>query len=442
MSNIAAFFRANTGALVVTMLLTMGTIVFGSVALLMSRSGTSLKPIIFVAGFFLIILAPQAVWHYSQAFGWIERDDLAWVPSGSGAAQWRANDDLLEVKDGRFARPADIYGPAYDKDLVSDLRERMAQVFGGAQAAEMAALRTGGMTVLARFSSPDDALAAANAYSNAMAGHFPQPDANGIHMVPRATDVMAIIVAGRILVAYSAPDSTAVRKLWAESPIVTMASPEKDAQASEAGAKKISRAKFGLIAMVLTLILAVGWFFRMSAWASQSEPGVGVTPVSPTTLRERLMAVNALDVPFSVQPSPDDPSVLIGTWRYADAKWIDLARAHGMKRTYRILMKLDEANNIVRPTEQTGALDWSAGADGGSMQWATQRGIIFFQYETVRVFGLQIDSQNRLTPNLSYKYTFNLQEMKAPLIDAVTKSGWTWRPTMLHGPRWIAWLTE
>lgn len=442
MSNIAAFFRANTGALVVTMLLTIGTIVFSFVALLMSRSGTSLRPIIFVAGFFLIILAPQAVWHYSQAFGWIERDDLTWVPGGSGATvRWRANEDLLAVKDGRFTRPADIYGPAYDKDLVSDLRERLAQVFGRAQAAEMAALRSGGMTVLAQFSSPDDAMAAATGYANAMAGHFPEPDANGIHMVQRATDVMAIIVADRTLAAYSAPDSTSVRKLWAESPVVRMVSLEKDAASTDAGAK-ISRTKFGLIALVLTLFLSVGWFFKMSAWASQSEPAAGVSPVSSATLRERLMAVNALDVPFSVQPSPDDSSVLIGTWRYADAKWIDLARAHGMKRTYRILMKLDEANNTVRPTEQTGALDWSAGAKGGSMQWATQRGIIFFQYETVRVFGLQFDSQNKLTPNLSYKYTFNLQEMKAPLIEAVTKSGWKWRPTMLHGPRWIAWLTE
>ncbi|MEO7998017.1 MAG: hypothetical protein ABI852_11265, partial [Gemmatimonadaceae bacterium] len=243
------------------------------------------------------------------------------------------------------------------------------------------------------------------------------------------------------LIAYSAPDSASATKLLANSPVVARVS----AVAGKASGEKtfwLYRITT-LIPIILLLIAVAGmWFFRMSMWASEVLPTTDVGPVASEILRERLMAVNKLDVPFAVAPLPDDSSVLVVTWRYADAKWVDLARLRGMKRTHRILMKLDDDKKTVRPTEQFSSLDWSAGNAGGSTRWATARGIVFFQYEHQRVFGLQIDSLNRFTPNLSYSYTFNLQEMKAPLIQAVTQSGWKWRPTLLHGPKWLSWLTD
>ena len=69
-------------------------------------------------------------------------------------------------------------------------------------------------------------------------------------------------------------------------------------------------------------------------------------------------------------------------------------------------------------------------------------GITFFQVEHQRVFGLQIDQRGRFVPKLSYSYTFDLQEMKAPLISAVTNAGWHWRPTVWQGPTWLRWLTH
>ena len=69
-------------------------------------------------------------------------------------------------------------------------------------------------------------------------------------------------------------------------------------------------------------------------------------------------------------------------------------------------------------------------------------GIVFFQYEHQRVFGLQLDDGGRFKPELSYSYTFNLDELKSPLKEAITRSGWTWRPTLWQGPTWLRWLTE
>jgi hypothetical protein len=43
---------------------------------------------------------------------------------------------------------------------------------------------------------------------------------------------------------------------------------------------------------------------------------------------------------------------------------------------------------------------------------------------------------------LSKAYTFNLQELKQPIIEAVTVSGWTWQPVMWDAPKRLRWLTE
>ena len=195
-----------------------------------------------------------------------------------------------------------------------------------------------------------------------------------------------------------------------------------------------------LIALIAILVaIATVWAFRGSAWAATipARPGVAAPA---RDLRERVLTVNSIDAPFTVTER-DDGRIAV-TWRFADAKWVDHARAHGMRRTHRILLELDEPSRTVYPTEQQSRLDWSAGAQGGSLRWATEMGIVFFQHEHQRVFGLQVDERGRLVPKLSYSYTFNLQEMKAPLISAVTESGWRWRPTLWHGPQWLRWLTH
>jgi hypothetical protein len=188
------------------------------------------------------------------------------------------------------------------------------------------------------------------------------------------------------------------------------------------------------------LVLVALYFFRGAAWAGSSPAKTATRPLPAGELAARLAAVNTLDVPFQIQSGPD-PNELNATWRYADAKWIDLARARGLRRTHRIRMILDEPNRTVRVTDYEARFDWSAGAGGAAVQWQTSRGIKFYHYEHQRVFGLQLDEQGRFKPAVSYAYTFNLNELKSPLIAAVTQAGWHWRPTVWSGPRWLRWLT-
>ncbi|MGE3936183.1 MAG: hypothetical protein AB7F67_23170, partial [Rhodospirillaceae bacterium] len=77
------------------------------------------------------------------------------------------------------------------------------------------------------------------------------------------------------------------------------------------------------------------------------------------------------------------------------------------------------------------SLDWSAGGgpDLGRLSWKTHYGITFFHYAHERVFGLQIVN-GRPTLNPTYAYTFNLQEMKQPVIEVITNAGWTYKPVI------------
>ena len=105
-------------------------------------------------------------------------------------------------------------------------------------------------------------------------------------------------------------------------------------------------------------------------------------------------------------------------------------------------MRLDERDHAVRVRDFAAEHDWSAGGRGAQMTWRRSTGITFFHYEHQRVFGLQVGPDGRLQPASSYAYTFDLQEMKGPLTAAVTQAGWSWKPVVLDGPRWLRWLTE
>jgi hypothetical protein len=193
-------------------------------------------------------------------------------------------------------------------------------------------------------------------------------------------------------------------------------------------------------ALALYVLLVVFYFFKGAAWAGSTAAKVGVRPSPVSELAGQLESINSLDVPFRIERS--GANEFVATWRYADAKWIDLARARGLRRTFRIRLSLDDQAHTVRATDYAASYDWSAGRGGANLEWKAAMGIVFFQYEHQRVFGLQLDENGRFKPEVSYAYTFNLNEMKSPLVEAVTRAGWTWRPTMWQGPKWLRWLTE
>ena len=448
MSSTLAFLRANPVVIAILAFAGIAGLVLGIVAILMKREGMSLRPIAFMIGILAIVGGPQVAFHLAQAFGVIPKRDLSWTFGKSRPHPgWLERDEVLAAENGQFARPETVFGANIDRALVTDLRRAGPDSpFGNAEIAQMAIIDGGSTSIVARYRDAATAADASTRYLTMAAGLVPPLGPDGTRTVTRPQgDVAKVLVAGRTLVVLTGADEAAVNDRLESSPIVAPA-PQTAAfvpvgdVSPEARDYWLYRPRVLIGITVALLIITTLYFFRVSGWAAtiKARPGASVQPASE--VRERLLAVNELDTPFRVSEQGDGR--LAVTWRFADAKWVDLARAHGMRRTHRILLEIDDRKKTVYPTEQQSRLDWSAGASGGALQWSTSRGITFFQIEHQRVFGLQIDERGRFVPKLSYSYTFNLQEMKAPLIAAVTESGWDWRPTLLHGPDWLRWLTH
>jgi hypothetical protein len=117
-------------------------------------------------------------------------------------------------------------------------------------------------------------------------------------------------------------------------------------------------------------------------------------------------------------------------------------RVHKMRRTHKLVLGLDEPSHTARVLEYWSAFDASAGSNDLRFNWNAARGIQFFEFEHRRVFGAQLDDSGKPTGEFSKAYTFNLQELKQPIIETVTNSGWTWQPVMWNAPRSLRWLTE
>jgi len=265
----------------------------------------------------------------------------------------------------------------------------------------------------------------------------PKPAADGTYTAARANDLIRLRVLGKTLFAWSGANEAALdrRQKASSNAFRQVAAPPRDPRVVR-GWKTMA------VVTPLLVLVAAFWFFKGSTWAATIAPVArNALPTSASELRQRLLAIENLKQPITVTAG-NAPDEVVVTWR-ADAAWITHAQAAGLKRTHKLVLHLDESSRMIRVREYMSALDWSAGANGASATWHMKTGIVFFEHRHERVFGLQLDpATGRFKPELSYAYTFNLQELKAPLIAATTHAGWTWKPVLWKGPSWLRWAIE
>jgi hypothetical protein len=444
--------RTNPGLIAWLVLFGGCALVCTIVALLMSRSGASLRPVYWFAGFFLLIGFPQFLAHLYFAISALKREGPRML-----ALQNLSTDSPIDT---RRESAKMLFGSDADVDLIIDARSVFGDVLSNAESARFASLPGAETVLLARFRGYSDAERAWVGYLhytglNTLAGKGSSQ--SGYAVTRPGGDRAYALHMDNMLGVWIGPDDNAIRSRMAaggfktprNSPLAggALHSENADVGSSDLSPKQASSKTntirpalivAGVAAYIFVIVL---YFFKGAAWAGTSSPRATTRPVPASELAAQIEAINELDIPFRIEPGERD-NEFIATWRYADAKWIDLARAHGLGRLHRIKLRLDESDHTVRATEFSARYDWSAGRDGANVAWKATTGITFFHYEHQRVFGLQLDEQGQFKPELSYAYTFNLQEMKAPLIEAVTRSGWSWRPVMLQGPKWLQWLTE
>ncbi len=184
----------------------------------------------------------------------------------------------------------------------------------------------------------------------------------------------------------------------------------------------------GLVLLGLALYSVAYLYFmaRGAAWAAELAPAPGVAPVAAETLRSRILALNDLDLPFHVREEPGGR--LVAEWRIADERWVGVLEAGGLRQAHQIHMALIPRAHRVRSVDEHRRVSWDAGLArlSGSASWF--RGITFYHYERGLQMGLFF--RNGRWTTTAYDYRFLLSEMKAPLVEVVTASGWRFSPAL------------
>lgn len=440
--------RSNLGLLLSIGLLGGGALVCLLLGLIMARSGASLRPIYWFGGFFALIVGPQVLGHFYQAVQTIRAE------APRAAAMERLAHPTSSNAAARSQDARSLFGPDADPQLISDARHSYGDVFANAEFAQFAVLPEGETVLLARYKSDTDAEKAWVEFlrvSGLNQGSGEGDSHRGYGVTRPVGDRAYALPMGTLVGIWTGKDDATIRQRMRASGFeVPSRAPLGDVGATDSATSGKTKSLTGTpkgpwrIALIATALAAyafivVLYYFKGAAWAGTHPAKPGVVPVKSAELLARLEGLNPLDVPIQIQRGPES-NELFATWRSADTKWIDQARAHGMKHTHRIRMLLDERRGTVHATDYLARLDWSAGHGGANLEWRTGLGIVFFQQKHQRLFGLQLDDQGRFRPEVSYAYTFNLQEMKSPLVDAVTRAGWNWRPTVWQGPKCLKFL--
>ena len=155
---------------------------------------------------------------------------------------------------------------------------------------------------------------------------------------------------------------------------------------------------------------------------STRRPAAGTPVLSPEQVKQKLLAVNRPTAPYRIVDGKPDGVDVVAEWRVVDAQWYQIFAKAGLQKTFRILMKLDPEKHEVRAQDREFEISWTAGVPKLSLAVSGFRG----QKQEIS-FGQGYAFTEELRPGQVYNYRFNTKELKQPLQDAVTSSGWTYK---------------
>ena len=352
--------RNNIGLTVWLGIFSVSAVVSALSAYLMSTRGVSLKPIWWFNGYLLLIGLPQLAYH-------------AYVAALSARAPAAAETSPAAVS--RIDSPEAFFTAPPEGATVVDIPPQSASgLFGRAEQGRMLTLRNGDTVMVFRFKSRPEAAGAVGDYlrESGLENNAESDGSGGFVIRGNDRRVARVYARDNVLVVNSTVDTSS--EAGNGGPARTTVEPIKQWTASTSG--KIIAASV----LLVYILFVAAYFLKGTAWATRINAQPVDRVLSVNELRERLVGLNSLDIPFRIDATGNGE--VSATWKYADAKWVDLARAHGIRRIHRIRMTLDEANRKVRATDFQSAYDWSAGGGGGSIAWKASTGIVLFQYET------------------------------------------------------------
>lgn len=431
-------------------------------AVAMHRAGMSLKPLLWFAGFFAIVLVPQFTVHVLDAV--MKARVSQTLPIAQTLPPGAAEPGPVEPPSSSPSpRPwAKIFGPEADPAMSVDPRKAMGMVFGAATDARLAVAvsreDSSAMVFAARFEEREQALAAFESFGALFQVQGANRWASDGHTGARATlqDWVHMVVAGSEFYCWTGAtrDDVIGRRTQALGPppaadAVAAQREDRSADALAAAASHDPYATWpavrwlierpSLLAGFVTINLAAAvlWFFWGLGWATRVSPppDAGVA-WSAFQLRQALQSLRAPEQRLSVAA---DGAIQVD-WE-TSARWLDGMGAQGLRRTHRLQLRLDESRRRVRVTDYVSAVNASAGLGGLRLDWHNATGISFFEVRQDTVFGVQLDAHGRPTGALSRTIRFDLQALKRPAQELVLRAGWSWQPVLIDLPAPLHWLS-
>lgn len=155
---------------------------------------------------------------------------------------------------------------------------------------------------------------------------------------------------------------------------------------------------------------------------STKRPSAGTVALSPADLLNKLFALNRPTAPYRLMDGKDEGVDLIAEWKIVDAQWFEVFAKAGLSKVFRIYMKFDPQKHEVRAMDREYTVSWSAGIPKLSIAVSSFKG----QSQSIE-FGKAYAFTEKLEAGEVYNYRFDTREIKKPIQDAVTGSGWTYK---------------
>lgn len=225
-------------------------------------------------------------------------------------------------------------------------------------------------------------------------------------------------VSGVWLFVAEARDKPALAALIAASGAGGM-SPSSPMQSPAILTAEFVGAAFILVALISGLIIVV-----VRRTAVRPDPEVPAVPAAE--LARRLLALNGAHLPWALRTGPE--ADIVAEWKFADATWWGVLAKSGMKKSYRLRLFFDEAKRRCGALDEFGELDWSAGLLAAPRIHYSRsffRGIQLARRRREVVYGLRVPTGQ---PGKVVDYTFDIDEVKQPVIAVVVAAGWTYQP--------------
>jgi hypothetical protein len=154
------------------------------------------------------------------------------------------------------------------------------------------------------------------------------------------------------------------------------------------------------------------------------RPHPELAPVSKNLLKEKMLGLGGEKTPFKITES-EETDILVEL-KVVDAEWYEFFAKAGLKKTYRIYLLLDDAKKEVRALEKIGEVSWKKGVPTISYSKSSFQGrtIAYKEFGTSYAFKEPKPSSFGKV----YEYSFDVNDLKNPLIEITTSSGWSYVP--------------